>query len=1403
MKDNEVRNILKDAKRLIDAKINNEAVRENDKNLVSELLDVTLQEVEDKEVSADSAQAAIAEQLKPVVSLYHAFRKNEEISEVDFKKVSETMNDIINQFDSFTNQKEADVPVKETEPAEEKSSEVPGVQEQEETTETKIAGEDFVSVLETLLDAQRDEKQVSQLTYKEKKMLEEIGRITLIKDGFFTGDMQAFEEWKSLVNQAVLESDHDYNFGWGKSTFLEKVMQQVKENGKIIPVEENKEQQSMPEERKKESAPQKESLSEKIAKKADSKKNATEVLVEQATDTMHRIFDNNEITAFFDTVAGITEQYFSLNNLLIIYKDFPNATFLENYNNYSAEYGRQVADSSKIKLIFPNYYTKSVDAAYKEISRYIKDRGVSRIGQYEFSLNRNGKFQVHKNKTFYANEWEAKELKVFLKKEVIGKEYAYPPFLPQTLWDVSQTKPKELNAGNGEKILDPNYNKLNVTVRGSLKEHTREEAYRLHAAMNSIGNSELENDRFAEIEQKEGIDNALLVSLRNASYLWLINKHKDWTQETLSTQALCLTYITAKRYNIDTSSLHLNLSEWKNGKEEQELKEFLNTSKTESYHFYTAMSREVDKMWEMEISLPEQTNREEAKNEEQSITEPVEEQQRKEEPEQSKDIPDEAEKNVVGESEEAMMLYGVEIEKESSVPEQEPEQYYAYFYDYQIKEAEQLQKEKGWKKIWASDTQGMNGSTYIVYREASDLPPFLQDYARQQEEIEAKVLAEQAGKEQIEEREEEEVPDFPEDNVILLNEEEPEHDDIFELLPITQEEWEEVTDTIYNPDIDLEYAIEVWNLINEETEEAIIQGDSGYIKGKMTFDIPFDELAVQMAEAGRNDKLNGNNPMAIGTETYKQITEKYPNIALSLMEGLCEAYNDGYKGKNSEFIERKEEQEEEITNVEESSFKIKYVVASCMERKELGTLEEFSDFEESVEAYNNLGDIKTGKGIYLRIDDNGNISELRYPFESGKEIVEAYTESSTVQEAYEKLKSFYDGCEKNAIDYWNKKNLEFSYSQAAEPNETIEIKIYQVNDGNLRDYAFYSYEQLTEDLKREIDKDNYDLVAMARLKQVKNYKTLPDSVFQMGNESDMLQKFTLPNMTLRKIATSDIIETKRFGQEKPDIYYVDYNGFKRLDSFESLNKAPVTEYDKFMEQYRVDPVVAITGVNEKITKEQAQIISTLNQKVLPLPKTNEEIKKYLEKGKELAKTISKKTRYATVVVNGSENEVLKEGDILTLAEANLKLAGLEKAINRARKEYGDDSYVGNDKIDITIYFKNNLKASDDSKVYAYHAKVYAGDGRQKDLLDFVQKDFVRWNERIDEILESGTKNGREITSEEILRYKNVKDNIKTCVPLFNKAVKEQFDLDSKSVESKKKVPKQQHNRTMTPQKAYR
>ena len=67
-------------------------------------------------------------------------------------------------------------------------------------------------------------------------------------------------------------------------------------------------------------------------------------------------------------------------------------------------------------------------------------------------------------------------------------------------------------------------------------------------------------------------------------------------------------------------------------------------------------------------------------------------------------------------------------------------EYYRYFYDYD--KADAFQAEKNWKMFFGSDYQGLNGGTYVVYREINDLPEHLRDYAKEQEEISLNQKAE-------------------------------------------------------------------------------------------------------------------------------------------------------------------------------------------------------------------------------------------------------------------------------------------------------------------------------------------------------------------------------------------------------------------------------------------------------------------------------------------------------------------------------------------------------------------------------------------------------------------------------------------------------------------------------------
>lgn len=75
-----------------------------------------------------------------------------------------------------------------------------------------------------------------------------------------------------------------------------------------------------------------------------------------------------------------------------------------------------------------------------------------------------------------------------------------------------------------------------------------------------------------------------------------------------------------------------------------------------------------------------------------------------------------------------------------SLPDRGNPEYFKYFYvGEQTQEAFDYQKKTGWHMLWASDSHGMNGDTYIVYRNINDLPKFLRDYAAREEAREEKA----------------------------------------------------------------------------------------------------------------------------------------------------------------------------------------------------------------------------------------------------------------------------------------------------------------------------------------------------------------------------------------------------------------------------------------------------------------------------------------------------------------------------------------------------------------------------------------------------------------------------------------------------------------------------------------
>ena len=77
-------------------------------------------------------------------------------------------------------------------------------------------------------------------------------------------------------------------------------------------------------------------------------------------------------------------------------------------------------------------------------------------------------------------------------------------------------------------------------------------------------------------------------------------------------------------------------------------------------------------------------------------------------------------------------LFAPEVSAEQDDPRGNSE-YFRYFYDYETAQVEAFMAEHpDYHRIWGSDGQGLNGGTWVIYRNESDLPAFLREYAKGQ-----------------------------------------------------------------------------------------------------------------------------------------------------------------------------------------------------------------------------------------------------------------------------------------------------------------------------------------------------------------------------------------------------------------------------------------------------------------------------------------------------------------------------------------------------------------------------------------------------------------------------------------------------------------------------------------------
>lgn len=373
---------------------------------------------------------------------------------------------------------------------------------------------------------------------------------------------------------------------------------------------------------------------------------------------------------------------YSFNNSLLIALQKPDATLVAGYKAWQ-EHKRQVKKGEKgIRILAPQTYTVRVE---RDVTK--KDEN----GNFIFE---NGKPVTEKQLV------EEKRIR----------------FVPVSVFDVSQTYGEPLPSLKKVEELD-----------GVVPE--REAIFN---ALKNVSQIPIEfspisggtKGYYSPTEQKIYINTGMSdmqtikTGIHEVAHKILHDPEKDALSAAESrnkkeVQAESVAYVVSNHFGLDTSDYSFGyIASWSNGKELNELKSSLNEIQKAAALIIDEVEKELSKFRE----IPPLTHEDKLNKAAASAAD--------------KEFLD----NKISQLESSVEM--LKAEKEQAVKELSKDDNYKFFYagsGGQDKEAIQFQKETGWKRIWGSDSQGLNGDTWIVYRSVEDLPKWLQEYAAAQE----------------------------------------------------------------------------------------------------------------------------------------------------------------------------------------------------------------------------------------------------------------------------------------------------------------------------------------------------------------------------------------------------------------------------------------------------------------------------------------------------------------------------------------------------------------------------------------------------------------------------------------------------------------------------------------------
>lgn len=337
-------------------------------------------------------------------------------------------------------------------------------------------------------------------------------------------------------------------------------------------------------------------------------KSKIEIITENLEKQVRDVFESEKFKQYINTMNKFHN--YSINNILLINSQRPNATFVKGYKSWQNDMGHQVQRGEKgIQILAPNVYSLSGESAMRDIENRIKKKGEAWLGKYFITKNKNGNFDVAIDvggARQILSTLNRDELKKFVdtnisKKIIMG-------FRVENVFDISQTKPIMIKDKDGNEVLHPKAQNLRFTLVDKIKEGDLEQVKRLFEAVArtsksniSIGNAEGANGFFRTatneivVDEKLNPTHGLKTLVHENAHSRLHGLDDGKTRNTEEVEAEAVAYAVCKNYGIDTSDYSFGyLAGWSSDKEVEELKNSLDVIKKES----EKMIEEIDKQLE-------------------------------------------------------------------------------------------------------------------------------------------------------------------------------------------------------------------------------------------------------------------------------------------------------------------------------------------------------------------------------------------------------------------------------------------------------------------------------------------------------------------------------------------------------------------------------------------------------------------------------------------------------------------------------------------------------------------------------------------------------------------------------------------------------------------------------------